>query len=115
MAIIIGKKQMVSLVYEDLLEKGIKTSKKNLVLIADAMFDSLATAMLKGSKIEIRGFGVFYPIRKYKKNTWGTVSDNYKIGTYTTKCFKPSRFLINKVNGISDVHAQYFSGDIDFD
>ncbi len=43
--------------------------KQELAEIVDALFQELAEAFIRQERIELRGFGVFIPVRRKKRNS----------------------------------------------
>jgi len=82
--------------------------------IFDIFIENIATALVDGERVYLRGFGTFNPIRENlsRGNVYCPVTEKI-VETYILKhgsVFRPSKALIRKVNiGIKDVFERYFN------
>jgi integration host factor subunit beta len=78
-------------------KKGV--SQKEALKYIDLITESIVTAMEKGERVEIRGFGSFL-VKKYEKRIGINPKSGEKITIQAKKLpsFKPGKDLKNKIN-----------------
>ncbi|MBI5049101.1 MAG: integration host factor subunit beta [Deltaproteobacteria bacterium] len=88
-----------SVLVEKVAEKVKNFTKKDVEIIADAIFDNMKSSLAKGEKIEIRGFGSF-KIKKHKarKGRNPKTGEDIDIHAKKTPFFKVGKELKERVN-----------------
>ncbi len=82
-------------------------AKKDVEQIVEAIFGQITTALSKGEKVDLRGFGSFQANRKNERQgrnpqTGATMT----IAAKTVAVFKPSKELAERVNSTPSSEAQ---------
>ena len=68
--------------------------------VLDTVMDEMISAIAKGGRIEIRGFGSFQMRKHSTKNGYNpTTGETMIVPAGKTVLFKPSRELTQKMNG----------------
>ena len=74
-------------------------TKKHSEVIVDAVFESIVTALQKGEKIELRGFGSFRLRRREpRKGRNPKTGESVSVPGKYVPHFKPGRLLRERVN-----------------
>ena len=91
----INKKQLVDLISTN----QDQLSHKDVELSVKAIFESMADSLKNGDRIEIRGFGSFYP-KKYKsyKGRNPKTGESIQVPEKILPLYRPSRDLLDKLN-----------------
>ncbi|MBO7053017.1 MAG: integration host factor subunit beta [Alphaproteobacteria bacterium] len=78
--------------------KNMRTSDSMAML--DTVMDEMKTAIVRGNRIEIRGFGTFQQRTRATKNGYNpSTGETMFLPSGKTILFKPSRELTKKMNG----------------
>lgn len=76
-----------------------KLSRKTAQTVVDALFDNIATALIRGGRVEIRGFGVFsIRMRKAGKIRNPRLGTNIESPERRMVHFGPGKNLANRVD-----------------
>ena len=67
-------------IIEELLARRGRFTHRESETIVNAMFDAMANSLMRGERIEIRGFGSF-AVKQLTADPWNTVAERYPLNT----------------------------------
>ena len=98
----------------DHVAEATKSTKKETEQLIDAVLASITEALLKGEKVDLRGFGSFQVSgKKERQGRNPRTGEAIKIAARNVAVFKPSKELSGRLNGASEDEAE--AGDVNID
>ena len=91
-------------------------TKKHSEIIVDAVFESIVSALQRGEKIELRGFGSFRLRRREpRKGRNPKTGDRVDVPSKRVPYFKPGKELKELINNKNVKNATGFERNVDLD
>ncbi len=91
-------------------------TKKHSEIIVDAVFESIVSALQRGEKIELRGFGSFRLRRREpRKGRNPKTGDRVDVPSKRVPYFKPGKELKELINNKNVENATGFERNVDLD
>ncbi len=82
-------------------------SRKDVEIIIDTLFKSMTDSLVKGGKVEIRGFGSFkLKSREGRQGRNPKSGENITIGAKKVPFFKAGKEIRERINGIKTVNRE---------
>jgi DNA-binding protein HU-beta len=86
----------------DCVSEATKGTKKDAELVVDLVIHSITEALVKGEKVELRGFGSFQVSgKKERQGRNPRTGETLTIAARNVAVFKPSKELSGRLNGIT--------------
>ncbi len=83
----------------DRVSEATKSTKKDAEAVVDTIIDSIAEALTKGEKVDLRGFGIFQVSgKKERQGRNPRTGEAVTIAARNVAVFKPSRELSARLN-----------------
>lgn len=80
-------------------------SRKDVEIIIDTLFQGMTDSLIKGSKVEIRGFGSFkLKSREGRQGRNPKSGENIMIGAKKVPFFKAGKEIRERINGVNTVN-----------
>lgn len=99
----VTKKDIIDRLQVRLANRGTPPSKQTLNDVVDAWVDELMNALVQGSRIEFRGFGVFSPkARKARRGRNPKTGAPVEVPARTTVVFQPGKDFKVKLQPVAD-------------
>ena len=90
----------------DHVSEAMKGTKKDAEVVVDAVIESIAGALAKGEKVDLRGFGSFQVSgKKERQGRNPRTGEAMTIAARNVAVFKPSKELSLRVNGSAQESA----------
>src|SRR3954462_10623656 len=91
----------------DHVAEATKATKKDTEQVIDAVLASLSEALVKGEKVDLRGFGSFQVSgKKERQGRNPRTGETMTIAARNVAVFKPSKELSGRLNGGSEDRAE---------
>ncbi len=85
----------------DHVSEAMHSTKKDAELVVDALLAGIADALVKGERVDLRGFGSFQVSgRKERQGRNPRTGETMTIAARSVAVFKPSKELSARLNGI---------------
>src|SRR6266436_5484986 len=83
----------------DCVSEATKGTKKDAELVVDLVIDSITEALVKGEKVDLRGFGSFHVSgKKERQGRNPRTGQTMTIAARNVAVFKPSTELVGRLN-----------------
>lgn len=80
-------------------------SRKDVEIIIDTLFQGMTDSLIKGGKVEIRGFGSFkLKSREGRQGRNPKSGENVMIGAKKVPFFKAGKEIRERINGVNTVN-----------